>query len=83
MISPPTHRDHGFKARTSPARPPQNSAAANPDFAEKKQRYFATDGQVSPSAITTTVIEEACGMPGLLRERQEALLAEVAAMWSL
>lgn len=60
----------------------KNGAASNLDFGAKKQRYFATDGQVSPFALTTTVIQESSWTPGLLRQRQETLLARLASMWS-
>lgn len=61
----------------------KNAAASNLDFADKKQRYFATEGQVSPFALTTTVIKEVSWTPGLLRQRQETLLARIAEVWSL
>lgn len=61
----------------------KNSAAANLDFDVKKRRYFATDGQVSPFALTTTVIQQDRWTPAVLQQRQKDLLAELGAVWNL
>jgi uncharacterized protein with ParB-like and HNH nuclease domain len=61
----------------------KNSAAANLDFDAKKRRYFATEGQVSPFALTTTVIQQARWTPVVLHQRQEDFLAGLEAVWDL
>jgi len=61
----------------------KNSAAANLGFDEKKKRYFATDGKVSPFALTTTVIQQTQWTPEILSKRQEDLLATLGTAWNL
>jgi hypothetical protein len=61
----------------------KNSAAANLDFGDKKERYFATKGKVSPFALTTTVISHTEWTPAILSQRQEELLATLATAWRL
>jgi hypothetical protein len=61
----------------------KNSAAANLDFGDKKDRYFATKGKVSPFALTTTVISRTEWTPAILGHRQEELLATLATVWRL
>jgi hypothetical protein len=61
----------------------KNSAAANLDFSDKKERYFATKGKVSPFALTTTVISRTQWTPDILSQRQEEHLASLATAWNL
>jgi hypothetical protein len=48
-LAPPTRQPRR-------AEPAQEQRAANLDFGDKKERYFATKGKVSPFALITTVI---------------------------
>jgi hypothetical protein len=61
----------------------KNSEASNLEFATKKTKYFVTATGVSPFALTTQVLGEPEWTPALLKERQKALIAELAKLWRL
>lgn len=61
----------------------KNSQARNFDFEEKKRRYFAPRGGVSPFALTTQVLAEQQWTPDVIMRRQRELVNRLAALWSL
>ncbi len=60
----------------------KNSAASNYEFDQKKSAYFTRNG-VSPFAITTQVIEHLEWTPGIVQDRQKALLEILSRHWRL
>lgn len=61
----------------------KNSAAGTLEFAEKREKYFATKDKVSPFALTTTVISCPEWTLEVLDKRQQELMGHLAAAWDL
>jgi uncharacterized protein DUF262/uncharacterized protein DUF1524 len=61
----------------------KNTQAQNYDFALKKQRYFTTGQSVSPFALTTQVLHYSAWTPGVIEQRQQALMNLLVKIWAL
>lgn len=61
----------------------KNSQASNYDFEKKKEKYFATDGGVSPFALTTQVLQKDQWTPAIIEQRQKELLEKLSTLWQL
>ncbi len=61
----------------------KNSQAQNYDFDKKKEKYFVTDGGVSPFALTTQVLNEAEWTPAVIERRQQESLQKLKLLWRL
>ena len=61
----------------------KNSAAANFDFEEKKDRYFTGRTGVATFALTVEVLNEPSWTPQILEQRQSRLLGKLTEAWQL
>lgn len=61
----------------------KNTQAQNYDFALKKQRYFTTGQSLSPFALTTQVLQYLTWTPGVIEQRQQALMNLLVKTWGL
>jgi uncharacterized protein DUF1524 len=61
----------------------KNMRAENYDFDDKKEKYFTTDGGVSPFALTTQVLRYHEWTPTVIEQRQNKLINELKQLWRL
>jgi uncharacterized protein with ParB-like and HNH nuclease domain len=61
----------------------KNSSAENFDFVYKKERYFTTEGGISPFVLTTQVLREQDWTPEIVQKRQERLMETLKKLWRL
>jgi len=61
----------------------RNSRALNYDFDKKKSAYFAGSSGVTTYALTSQVLHAHSWTPGVVAERQEALLEVLSSSWRL
>lgn len=61
----------------------KNAQASNHDFADKKERYFRTQGGVTTFALTTKVLEHSSWTPEIVEKRQRALVDCFKKGWDL
>lgn len=61
----------------------KNSQAGNMDFADKKKKYFSSEGGVTNFALTNQVISESEWTPDILKNRQLLLIDKLVHGWRL
>jgi len=61
----------------------KNAQAQNYDFGRKKEKYFATEGGISPFALTTQVIQKNEWTPQVIEQRQKDLVQHLKTLWRL
>jgi uncharacterized protein DUF1524/uncharacterized protein DUF262 len=61
----------------------KNMRAENYDFDDKKEKYFTTEGGVSPFALTTQVLRYHEWTPTVIEQRQNKLINELKQLWKL
>lgn len=61
----------------------KNMKAENFDFEEKKQKYFRTNGGISPFVLTTQVLRYHEWTPATIEQRQSQLIEALRQLWKL
>ncbi len=61
----------------------KNMKAENFDFEEKKQKYFSTNGGISPFVLTTQVLRYHEWTPAIIEQRQSQLIEALRQIWRL
>jgi len=61
----------------------KNLKAENYDFDEKKNKYFKSDGGVTPFVLTTEILDYREWTPGVIDQRQRRLIGMLKQLWRL
>jgi uncharacterized protein with ParB-like and HNH nuclease domain len=61
----------------------EGGIAENFDFEEKKQKYFSTNGGISPFVLTTQVLRYREWTPAIIEQRQSQLIETLKQLWRL